>query len=537
MTSRSSLFCSLSVLVLFLIFVLTNNISAQEPETLSQEPQKHISLKSEPIIHAGSFPIGIAINPVAGKIYVANEYSNTISVIDIDSSAVQSNIEVDNSPYDLEINPFTNRVYSTNRGSDTVSVIDGFTDRVITKLDVGKSPVGIGINLATNWLYVSNLNSGTITVVDAIENQVTETLNYTSLPYDIVVNPQTNKVYISDLGNNSITVIDGATNKLLSKIPVGSRPSMLGFNILSNTIYVSNFLSDSISVINGYTDKVEANIKVGENPIGIIVNPKTNKVYVHNSQNKTISIIDGKTNNVIKNISLKPVLSSSITNDLLFNITSKVTLPLIASKMTIDPLTNITYMTDTISNGIIAIDGNIDELITKLFIDISPADSGIVLCNDTVLKTGEFITVPVYSQIECKADPERGYEFDFWSMNNNTYENPLKFNITGYGTLTANFKGAIFTEMIIILTSVAIGLISTIGGWLYKEKSKRFFKRHLSNIDYTYEVLSKNNREECIKQLEKIQRDINMLHRKGKFNESQLDFLEKKINWYISRIN
>lgn len=536
MKSILSLFSCISVIMLFILFFLTNNISAQEP-------QKPISMQSKPIIHAGSFPIGIDINPVSGKIYVANEYSNTISVIDIEKSEVETNIEVDDLPYDLDINPFTNRVYSSIRGTDIISVIDGFTNREITTLPVGNTPVGLGINLANDVLYVANMNSKTITVIDLIENEVLKTLNYTSLldkfvPYDIVVHPDTNKVYISDLGNHSIAVLDGrpANLTLLSSIPVGLRPSVLAINVNSNTIYVSNFLSDSVSVINGTNDKVETTIKVGDNPIGIAVNPKTNKVYVHNSQDNNITVINGTTNTVIKNISLKPVLNSSVATDLL-DIKSKVTFPLIASKLTIDTVTNLIYMTDTKSNGIITIDGNKDELITKLFIDISPPDSGIILCNETILKAGEFITVPVSSQIECKADPERGHVFDFWSMNNNTHENPLKFNITGYGILTANFKGAIFTEMILILTSVAIGLISTIGGWLYREKSKRFFKRHLSNIDYTYEVLSKNNKEECIKQLEKIQSDINMLHRKGKFNESQLDFLEKKINWYISRIN
>jgi uncharacterized protein YllA (UPF0747 family) len=93
------------------------------------------------------------------------------------------------------------------------------------------------------------------------------------------------------------------------------------------------------------------------------------------------------------------------------------------------------------------------------------------------------------------------------------------------------------TETFIVLASVVIGLVSTIGGWFYRQKSRLSFKRNLTNIDYTYEMLSKNNKEECIKQLEQIQRDLNFLHRKGKINESQLEFLEKRINSYISRVN
>jgi DNA-binding beta-propeller fold protein YncE len=69
-------------LFFFSIFVI--NISAQE-----EGDQKVISLKSNPIINSGSFPIGIDINPITNKLYVANQFSNTISVIDIDKSKVE----------------------------------------------------------------------------------------------------------------------------------------------------------------------------------------------------------------------------------------------------------------------------------------------------------------------------------------------------------------------------------------------------------------------------------------------------------------
>jgi len=169
--------------------------------------------------------------------------------------------------------------------------------------------------------------------------------------------------------------------------------------------------------------------------------------------------------------------------------------------------------------------------------DINPPNAGIVKCNDTILGDGEFITLPLNSLAKCEAIPDRGYDFGHWSVTNNTNQNPVIFKVTGYETLTANFKGAILTETFIILTSVIIGLASTIGGWFYRQRSRLSFKRSLTNIDYTYEMLSKNNKEECIKQLEQIQSDLNFLHRKGKINESQLEFLEKRINWYINRAN
>jgi len=503
----------------------------------AQDDQKVISLKSNPIINSGSFPIGVDINPITNKLYVANQFSNTISVIDIDKSKVEKNIDVGDSPYDVDVNPFSNRVYTSNRDSDSVSVIDGFTNKELAKIPVGDSPLGIGINLGRGWVYVANLDSSTITVIDAIDNHVIKTLKYATLPYDIVINPLTNKVYVSDLGKDSVLVLDGSNNTLVSTIPVGSNPSVLAINAQTNTIYVSNFSNDSVSVINGTSNKVETNIKVGHNPVGIAVNPRINEIYVNNLPDNTISVINGTTNKVNHNISLEPAIIGSGVNKAFINVPLKVTFPLIASKITVDPTTNFTYVTNPRSNGIITIDGKTDKIITKIFVDVNPSNAGIVKCNDTVLADGESITLPLNSLAKCEGVPDRGYEFGHWSVTNNTSQNPVIFNVTGYDTLTANFKEGILTETFIIITSVIIGLVSTIGGWFYRQKSRLSFKRSLRNIDYTYEMLSKNNKEECIKQLEQIQRDLNFLHRKGKINESQLEFLEKRINWYISRVN
>lgn len=512
--------------------ILVNYISAQE-----ENDQNIISLKSNPIISSGSFPIGIDINPISNKLYVANQFSNTISVIDIEKSEVETNIDVGNSPYDVDVNPFSNRIYTSNRDSDSISVIDGFNNKELTKISVDDSPLGIGINLATSWIYVANLNSKTITVIDAIDNQVIKTLKYASLPYDIVINPHTNKVYVSDLGKDSVLVLDGSNNTLVSTIPVGPNPSVLAINTQTDTIYVSNFQNDSVSVINGTSNKIETNIKVGDSPVGIAVNPRTNKIYVDNLEDNSISVINGTTNRLIENISLEPAIVASGVNNPFINVPLKVTFPFIASKLTVDPTTNFTYVTNTRTNGILTIDGKTDKVITKIFVETNPPNTGSVKCNDIILGDGEYTTLPVISTARCEAIPDRGYDFGHWSVTNNTKQNPVVFNVTGYETITANFKGAILTETFIVLTSVIIGLVSTIGGWFYRQKSRLSFKRNLTNIDYTYEMLSKNNKEECIKQLEQIQRDLNFLHRKGKINESQLEFLEKRINSYISRAN
>jgi YVTN family beta-propeller protein len=45
-------------------------------------------------IEVDSYPIGIAVNSATGKIYVANEFSNTVSIIDETTDKIQATIKV-----------------------------------------------------------------------------------------------------------------------------------------------------------------------------------------------------------------------------------------------------------------------------------------------------------------------------------------------------------------------------------------------------------------------------------------------------------
>ena len=50
--------------------------------------------------------------------------------------------------------------------------------------------------------------------------------------------------------------------------------------------------------------RLQKQVAVGEFPSSVTVNPNTNLVYVTNSSNETVSVIDGKTNTVTKTVTV-----------------------------------------------------------------------------------------------------------------------------------------------------------------------------------------------------------------------------------------
>ncbi len=529
-------------LVYFVFFIMLLILQISLSSIYSQVDEPVISESvGKPFLPVGSYPVGIGINSVTNKLYVANQFSNTVTVIDGNTNTIETTIPVDNFPYELEVNPYTNRIYVTNRGSNTVSVIDGSTNQRLSNINVGVSPVGISINPSDNRIYVSNLGLGKessyLSIIDGISNKVTNTVELTGLFYGVAVNPLTKMIYLSNLKNHTVSVLDEKTNNIINNITVGYIPTGININYKKNLIYVANYGSDSISVIDGNTNKINSTIKVGQNPVDIVVNPLTNKIYVSNNRDNTVSVIDGVTNKKIKDLSVKPInnKNSHGNNDPILDIPINLTFPLLANKLSLNPDTNQIYITNTVSNGVMVIDGKTDSVVVQLSVKIIPENAGTVECNTSKLPSQSFWLHPINTEIKCTAYASRGYSFDFWSNMISDNNNPLTLNVTENNLLVGHFKPAISTETYIGMVAAIVGSTSIFAGWYYKRRERGYLNKSMNRIDFTYDAL-KNNKVEGVKQLEELRKEITNLFKKGKLTDSHYNILDKRISELINSL-
>jgi YVTN family beta-propeller protein len=135
-------------------------------------------------------------------------------------------------------NPTTNRVYVANEGSDSVSVIDGATDTAMATIPLGGPPVGVAANPATNRIYVSAGNH--VWVIDGATDTAVASVPVGSSPLGLASNPTTNRIYVANWGSDNVSVIDGATNAVVATVPVGNGPLGVTANPTTSRIYVSS---------------------------------------------------------------------------------------------------------------------------------------------------------------------------------------------------------------------------------------------------------------------------------------------------------
>ena len=255
-------------------------------------------------VPVGTYPRGVAVNPVGTRAYVANHGSTSVSVIATASNNVVATVDVGSSPGGVVVNPAGTRVYVAKYGSTSVSVIDTASNSVVATVPVGSNPWGVAMNLAGTRVYVANSQSNTVSVIDTASNSVMATVPVGSNPWGMAVNPSGTRVYASNHLSNLVSVIDTASNSMVATILVGTAPSGVTVNPVGSRAYVANYGSNSVSVIDTASNSVAVTVNVGSYPHGVAVNPAGTRAYVTNSGSNNVSVIDTASNTVIATVAV-----------------------------------------------------------------------------------------------------------------------------------------------------------------------------------------------------------------------------------------
>ena len=184
----------------------------------------------------GSGPHGVAIDPAAGKIYWANN-ANAIRVRNLDGSGASSTLFTEpagSGPQGVAIDPAAGKIYWANKTTSTIRVgnLDGSGAAATLFTEAGGSgPQGVAIDAAAGKIYWANTTTNTIRVASLDGSGAAATL-YTeapgSSPVGLAIDPAAGKIYWANSGVPAIRVANldgsGAAATLFTEA-VGSAPA------------------------------------------------------------------------------------------------------------------------------------------------------------------------------------------------------------------------------------------------------------------------------------------------------------------------
>jgi YVTN family beta-propeller protein len=269
-------------------------------------------------IPVGNTPYGVAADASGRFVYVTVQGTDTLAIIDAAANAVVGHMPLDPSPlgpYGVAVSPAGDRVYVANDASGTVTVIDTASRQVVAAVAVGVNPQMIVANAGGTRIYVSNTGSNTVSVIDAATATVVATIPVGTRPLGLAADPTGARVYVVNQISQNVSVIDTAVNAIVATIPVGSRPLLedavgIAVDSAGTRAYVTQPLANQVSVIDLAAGAVVATIASRSYPFAVAVSPDGTRVYVTNSFSNDISMIDAATRTVVGRINVGPIPTS-----------------------------------------------------------------------------------------------------------------------------------------------------------------------------------------------------------------------------------
>ena len=312
-------------------------------------------------INKGNSPVNAVITamPVQSVFaYVANQFSNNVSVVNTKTNKVVSTIPVGAHPTGVSANPDGTSVYVTNNADNTVSVINTATNKVTFTIPVDAGPYGICVSPDGSHVYVANNNSASVSVINAASNTVTATVTVGSYPYGIAISPDGKRVYSASSYDNTLSEINTTTNLVEATIPVGPHPYGVIVNADGTRVYVSSAYSNTITVVNTTDNTIVTTITgayVSDTP-AMCLSPDGSRLYFVDTY---IYVINTATNAIMSSFYGKTPYSIAVSPD-----------------------GNFLYMTDENTNSLATVD-----LATNMIVNVVDVGSNAI-------SFGNFVTGP-----------------------------------------------------------------------------------------------------------------------------------------------
>ncbi len=270
---------------------------------------------------AGSAPEGdaprrAAISPDGNKAVVCNVISDNISIMNLNTGAVEAILPIGDRVQDVAITHDSETAVVCGMNTNSVFIVDLTTNAIVAEIPTGTRPGTVAIHPDDTYAYVGNISTNTVSQIyldGASSFEIAEAgcgvIGVVWAAYgvssDIKVSPDGNEVLVAASFDDLVYVFDAGNLNLLTTIPTGDFPLQIAFDGTGNRAIVTNYFSDNYTVmdIDGANSSLFATVAGGDAPMRIGYNPATDQFGIGNYTGKTVSMVDAVTGGVVNTIS------------------------------------------------------------------------------------------------------------------------------------------------------------------------------------------------------------------------------------------
>ncbi len=181
----------------------------------------------------------------AFRLYVTNEVSGDMTVIDSATYNVIATIPLGKRPRGIHASPDRKTIYVALSGSpiagpdvdestlpppdksaDGIGVFDVAQQKIVRVIKGGSDPENFDVSKDGTQLFISNEDAAAVSVVDIASGTVVKSAKVGEQPEGVKVTPDGKLVYVTSEETGTISVFDPAAGKILKTFKVGHRPAL-----------------------------------------------------------------------------------------------------------------------------------------------------------------------------------------------------------------------------------------------------------------------------------------------------------------------
>ena len=255
----------------------------------------------------------LAVSRDGRRLYATNLASGRVSVIDTVKRETIASIYTGERCHVVALNNDDSQLWVANIGENTISIVDTKTFRILGTIPVGKGPTGLAFSHDGRFAFVSGQGDKTVGVVDTATHQIIKTIPVGANPHFLVVS-RDGHVWGVNTGQNDIYVLDPETHEKVGTFVVGDKPQQIAFAYKGTSGSIAYVTVGSLNKVIGLGGdpkdlKVVDEIAVGEGPNGIWSNQEGTRLFVAHDKGNEMRVIDTGTGQTIATVPVgrKPI--------------------------------------------------------------------------------------------------------------------------------------------------------------------------------------------------------------------------------------
>lgn len=223
---------------------------------------------------------GIAFVTALGKGYTSNGRLNTVTVFDLKTNQVLSQITAGTNPDAIMYDEFTKTIITCNGRSNDLSMIDPVTEKIVATIPVGGKPE-TAVSDKKGKIFVNIEDKNEIIAVDLTTHTV---LNRWSLspsegPTGLAIDLKNNRLFSGC--NKTLVIMDAGSGKIIQRVTIGNGCDGVDFDPALGYAFASCG-EGVLSIVNENDGvyKLLENVPTKASARTIALNKKTHTIYL-----------------------------------------------------------------------------------------------------------------------------------------------------------------------------------------------------------------------------------------------------------------